>query len=82
MSQSAIGNLITSVEGFFSTLVTGIGNILTSAVNEVVNYAPTLVDIGIIGAVAVGLGYALRSFVKEIPFVSSLLSGLGRLFRI
>jgi len=82
MSASAISSLIGSLEGFLVDVFDSVGDFVESAIAELVNYAPTLVDIAVIGTVAVGLGYAFRSALVNIPFIGPLITGLGKILHI
>lgn len=80
-STSPISSLINTIEDTLVSVITGVSSFITAGINELVNYAPTLVDIAVIGAVSVGLAYAFRSVLTDIPFVNSITSALGRIFR-
>lgn len=79
MSQSAIGSVITTVENFLSSLVTAVSSFITTAVNELVNYAPQIVDIAVLGFIVAGVGYAIYTIVQKVPFVNNIFNMLGRL---
>ncbi len=81
MSQTAISTLLGSIENLLVDVINGVASFVEAGIQELVNYAPTIVDIAIIGVVAVGIGYAFRQALANVPFVGSLINALGRLFR-
>ena len=58
----------------------GVANFVEAGIQELVNYAPTIVDISVIGAVALGVGYAFRNVLKNVPFVNSIFNLLSKAF--
>ncbi len=81
MSQSTISTLLGSIENLLVDVFNGVANFIEAGIQELVNYAPTIVDIAIIGAVAVGIGYAFRQALVNVPFIGGIVNALGRLFR-
>ena len=79
MSANVFSQLISGIETFFTDLLTDLEDFMTSAFNELVNYAPQIVDIALIGVIAGGITYALRNVITGLPFIGSLINGLGRL---
>ena len=79
MSANIFSQLITGIEAFFSDLLTDLEDFITSAFNELVSYAPQIVDIALIGVIAGGIVYALRNVITGLPFIGSIVNGLGRL---
>jgi len=79
MSANVFSQLISGIETFFTDLLTDLEDFITSAFEELVNYAPQIVDIALIGVIAGGITYALRNVITGLPFMGPLISGLGRL---
>lgn len=79
MSQSAISSVISTVESFLTTLVSGVASFISSAIAELVNYAPQIVDIAVLGFIVSGIGYAIYAIVQKVPFVNNIFNMLGKL---
>ena len=79
MSANIFSQLISGIEEFFTDLLTDLEDFTTSAFEELVKYAPQVIDIALIGVIAGGITYALRNVITGLPFMGPLISGLGRL---
>ncbi len=77
--QGDIPYLLCLVETFLVDTYNGIVSFIEAGIQELVNYAPLLVNIPIISVVSSGVAYAFRQAVTDVPLVGDMANLLGRL---
>jgi hypothetical protein len=78
-NQTGISSLVCIVEEILIDTINGVACFIEAGLQELVNYAPLLVNVPITSIVSSGVAYAFRQTVADIPLLGGFTSSLGRL---
>ncbi len=78
-SQGQIPYIICLIENLLIDVIDGMTSFIETGIQELVNYAPYLVNIPMVSIVSVGVAYVFRQAIADIPLLGGMANLLGRL---